>query len=96
VSAELREFIEQAHAVGCQGDLTRHRDVPPPTSPTSKRWVAQRAHSYDKPVKAKNAETLQLLRNAYRVLLTRGMQETHVCCLDRETREHLQQALSGV
>jgi hypothetical protein len=33
VSAELRELIEQAHAVVRQGDLPRHREVPPADQP---------------------------------------------------------------
>lgn len=53
------------------------------------RWVVQREHSFDSPVKAKNADTLKLLRNAYRVLLTRGVKETYLLCLDDETRDHL-------
>jgi DUF2075 family protein len=38
---------------------------------------------------------LPLVRNAYRVLLTRGMRETRVLCLDPETREHLKAAMQG-
>jgi len=53
------------------------------------RWVVQREFSFDSPVKAKNANTLQLLRNAYRVLLTRGTSETRLLCIDDETCEHL-------
>ena len=32
---------------------------------------------------------LGLVRNAYRVLLTRGMKETRLLVLDEETREHV-------
>jgi hypothetical protein len=53
------------------------------------RWVVQREHSFDAKVKAKTADTLKLLRNAYRILLTRGTNETRLLCLDDETREHL-------
>jgi uncharacterized protein len=56
-------------------------------------WVVQREHSFDSPVKSKIADTLQLIRNAYRVLLTRGIKETRLLCLDNETREHLEQKL---
>jgi DUF2075 family protein len=52
-------------------------------------WIAQREHSFDSKVKPKTANTLQLLRNAYRILLTRGTNETRLICLDDETREHL-------
>jgi hypothetical protein len=51
-------------------------------------WVAQKAKSFDSPVK-RNAEMLRLVRNAYRVLLTRGMRQTRVLCLDPETRAHV-------
>ena len=57
------------------------------------RWVVQREHSFDPKVKQKTANTLQLLRNAYRVLLTRGTNETRLICLDDETREHLRHEL---
>jgi len=56
-------------------------------------WVAQRKNSYDSPVKSKTADTERLLRNAYRVLLTRGIKETKILCLDEETREHIQDML---
>jgi DUF2075 family protein len=53
------------------------------------RWVAQPQASHDRPVKAAKAAMLGLVRNAYRVLLTRGVRETRVLCLDPETRAHL-------
>jgi len=57
------------------------------------RWVAQPEKSFDSPVKSKKADTLRLVRNAYRVLLTRGIKETRLLCLDDETREHIRQEL---
>jgi hypothetical protein len=60
------------------------------------RWVCQRDHSFDKPVKAKTADTLRLVRNAYRVLLTRGIKETRVLCLDKQTKEHILTTMEGV
>lgn len=53
------------------------------------RWVAQKDKSKDSPVKAAKSDTLRLVKNAYRVLLTRGIKQTRVLCLDEETREHL-------
>jgi DUF2075 family protein len=35
------------------------------------------------------------VRNAYRVLLTRGTRETALLCLDEETRRHLGELLSS-
>jgi hypothetical protein len=51
-------------------------------------WVAQRDKTHDKPVRAKSADTLRLLKNAYRVLLTRGIKRTVVLFLDKETEQH--------
>jgi hypothetical protein len=59
-------------------------------------WVAQREFSHDSPVKAKTADTLRLLRNAYRVLLTRGILGTHLLCLDEETKIHLEDEIIKV
>jgi len=59
-------------------------------------WVVQREHSFDRPVKAKTADTLRLVRNAYRVLLTRGIKETRVLCLDSRTKEHILATMEGV
>lgn len=56
-------------------------------------WVAQRDQSFDKPVKQPGADTARLLRNIYRVLLSRGGRETALLCLDEETRSHVQDTL---
>jgi DUF2075 family protein len=50
------------------------------------RWVAHREHSRDRTVKrAPPAEFLNLVRNTYRVLLTRGMKGCYVCFEDKDT-----------
>ncbi len=59
------------------------------------RWIAQPNESQDRPVKAPSADTLTLVRNAYRVLLTRGLQETRLLVLDEETRGHVEKSLEG-
>lgn len=59
------------------------------------RWVAQPGESQDRPVKASGAAMPGLVRNAYRVLMTRGIRETRVLCLDPETREHLAALAAG-
>jgi hypothetical protein len=59
-------------------------------------WVAQRGKSYDSPVKAKTVDTQKLIRNAYRVLMTRGITGTQLLCLDDETREHVAARLDEV
>ena len=37
-----------------------------------------------------------LVRNAYRVLLTRGTLETKVLCLDPETKAHVAERMRGM
>jgi uncharacterized protein len=56
------------------------------------RWVAQPSESYDRAIKGADS-MLQLVRNAYRVLLTRGTTATRVLCIDPETRAHVARAL---
>lgn len=56
------------------------------------RWVAQKEHSQDSKVRG-SKEIQVLVRNAYRVLLTRATRETRVLILDEETREHVRERL---
>jgi uncharacterized protein len=59
------------------------------------KWVGQKKLSKDPGLRlAKGDEITRLLRNAYRVLLTRGMKGTTVLCLDDETRAHLVSTLT--
>ena len=58
-------------------------------------WVAQKSQSFDRPVK-QSKEMQRLVRNAYRVLLTRGLRGAHVLILDPETRAHVQSRLERV
>lgn len=55
-------------------------------------WKAQKEHSHDRPVRS-SKDMEALVRNAYRVLLTRGLRETCILVLDEETREHLRDEL---
>ena len=57
------------------------------------RWVAQKQRSFDRPVKA-SKDMLVLVRNAYRVLLTRGLRGARLLILDDETRRHVEALLS--
>lgn len=63
------------------------------------RWVAQLEHNKDgafkKELRNSGANPVEKLRNVYRVLLTRGMQSTHLFILDDETREHVRACLSA-
>jgi len=60
------------------------------------QWIAQREKSFDGPVKARTVDTQKLLRNVYRVLMTRGILETRLLCLDGETRDHVEECLSEI
>lgn len=55
------------------------------------KWVAQRKQTKDPGLRraTTDEELNRLMRNVYRVLLTRGMRRTTVLALDIETREHL-------
>ena len=60
-------------------------------------WVGQKMQSKDSGLRLANGDAVtRLLRNAYRVLLTRGMRGTKVLCLDKETREHLVKSTASV
>jgi hypothetical protein len=59
------------------------------------RWVAQPRESQDRPVKT-SPDMLRLVRNAYRVLLTRGLRGARLLVLDAETRRYVEGALAGM
>lgn len=58
-------------------------------------WVAQKAHSHDRMVRGAK-EMQRLVRNAYRVLMTRGIKGARLLILDDETRDFVQRALHGM
>lgn len=56
------------------------------------RWVARREYSHDSPVKrAKDEEFPALVRNTYKVLLTRGMKATALFSTDAQTQDFLEE-----
>jgi uncharacterized protein len=57
-------------------------------------WIAQKAKSFDRPVKS-SKDMQRLVRNAYRVLLTRGLRGARVLVLDEETRQHVGAAIAA-
>lgn len=58
-------------------------------------WVGQKKVSKDPGLRAATPDQVtQLIRHAYRVLLTRGMKGTAILCLDEETRDHLARAVT--
>lgn len=50
-------------------------------------WVGQKEFSHDGPVKRAKDQFLELTKNTYRVLLTRGMKGCYVCFLDKRTEQ---------
>ena len=48
-------------------------------------WVGNRQECQDRSVRQKKADFLQLIKNTYRVLLSRGMKGCYVCFLDKNT-----------
>jgi hypothetical protein len=48
-------------------------------------WVAHKQECHDRTVRQSKSDFLGLLRNTYRVLLSRGMKGCYVCFLDRNT-----------
>jgi len=51
-------------------------------------WEGHRENSYDTVVKRSGKKFVDLVKNTYRVLLTRGMRGCYICFLDRDTEEY--------
>ena len=52
-------------------------------------WVGDKRESRDRTVKQSKADFLQLVKNTYRVLLSRGMKGCYVCFLDKSTERFI-------
>lgn len=48
-------------------------------------WVGNKRESRDRSVKQSKGDVLALVKNIYRVLLSRGIKERYVCSLDKDT-----------
>jgi hypothetical protein len=48
-------------------------------------WVGEKTNSFDSVVKRSKEKFIDLVKNTYRVLLTRGLKGCYVCFLDKET-----------
>jgi len=59
-------------------------------SPGSGEWVADKAQSYDSVVKRSKEQFEQLVKNTYRILLTRGLKGCYVYFIDDATRAFFQ------
>jgi hypothetical protein len=58
-------------------------------------WVGQKDHSFDSPVKRSKDRFVDLVRNTYRVLLTRGLKGCYVCFEDRDTERFVRSRVQG-
>jgi len=56
--------------------------------PTSSTWVGDKTQSHDSVVKRSGEQFVELVKNTYRVLLTRGIRGCYVYFMDRSTRDH--------
>ncbi len=57
-------------------------------------WVGQPSASHDTVVRTRSgARFTDIVKNAYRVLLTRGLRGCYLCVLDAETREYVAERL---
>jgi hypothetical protein len=61
----------------------------------NEQWIAQPKESRDRPVRS-SPDMLRLVRNAYRVLLTRGLRGARILILDEETRDHVERSLADM
>ncbi|MGP6188577.1 MAG: DNA/RNA helicase domain-containing protein [Vulcanimicrobiaceae bacterium] len=59
-------------------------------------WVGQQASSHDQSIKGKTPETFATcVKNAYRVLMTRGLKGCYVTFLDDQTRAFVMERMAG-
>jgi uncharacterized protein len=53
--------------------------------PDAHDWIGDKSESHDREVKTSKDHFVDLVKNTYRVLLTRGMKGCYVCFLDKDT-----------
>jgi DUF2075 family protein len=53
-------------------------------------WIGQKEESHDAMVKRSKEQFSDFIKNAYRVLLTRGIKGCYVYFMDDETRNHFE------
>lgn len=59
-------------------------------------WVGNKQECRDRSVRQKKADFLQLIKNTYRVLLSRGMKGCYVCFLDKNTERFVRSRMDLV
>jgi hypothetical protein len=63
--------------------------------PTTAQWIGDPSRSHDSVVKRSKKAFLQLVKQTYRVLLTRGMKGCYVYFLDRDTEAFVRSRMEG-
>jgi hypothetical protein len=63
--------------------------------PDEARWQGNPSASHDTVVKRSGDRFLDLVKNTYRVLLSRGMKGCYVCFLDKETERFVRSRMEG-
>lgn len=58
--------------------------------PVSGTWVGDKTQSHDSVVRRSGDQFVELVKNTYRVLLTRGIRGCYVYFMDKATRDHFQ------
>jgi DUF2075 family protein len=56
--------------------------------PATRSWIGRPENSADAAVKRDKENFVRYVKNAYRVLLTRGMMGCYVCFLNKDTRDY--------
>jgi DUF2075 family protein len=59
-------------------------------------WIGNKQESRDRTVKQSKADFLQLVKNTYRVLLSRGIKGCYVCFLDKDTERFVRSRIDAV
>jgi len=60
------------------------------------KWVGNKQESRDRTVKQSKTDFLELVKNTYRVLLSRGMKGCYVCFLDKDTERFVRSRIDLV
>ncbi|MFM0042537.1 DUF2075 domain-containing protein [Paraburkholderia sediminicola] len=63
--------------------------------PSQDAWVGDKTKSHDSTVKKSKDDFTRLVKNTYRVLLSRGMKGCYVCFADAETEDYFRSHVAG-
>jgi DUF2075 family protein len=63
--------------------------------PDRGEWVGHPECSHDRPVKRNTARFLELVKNTYRVLLSRGIKGCYVYFMDRDTERFVRSRMAN-